>query len=74
MSDRLSGLVIDFFNKISYYIMQEYPNYYKNFHNEKDLAKTFEMVEKYYLGGNNAEDTAGFMVDYLKGKENGRPI
>jgi hypothetical protein len=28
----------------------------------------------YYLGGNGAEDTARYMVDYLKGKENGRQI
>jgi hypothetical protein len=29
----------------------------------------WDMMYGYYLGGNNAEDTARYMVDYLKGLE-----
>jgi len=71
MNDKLTDLVINFFNDVSYYIFEEYPEYYKHFHKEKELAKTFDMIQNYYLGGNNAVDTAGYIVEYFKGRKNG---
>lgn len=34
--------------------------------------KIWDMVYAYYLGGNNAEDTAGYIVQYFKEKYNGQ--
>ncbi len=71
MKDKLTDLVINFFNEVSYYIFEEYPDYYKHFHKEKDLSKTFDTIKQYYLGGNNAPDTASYMIEYFKGRKNG---
>jgi hypothetical protein len=38
---------------------------------QEQFNKIWDIAYGYYLGGNNAEDTAGFMVDYLKGQKNG---
>lgn len=39
----------------------------------KQFHKIWDMVYGYYLGGNNAEDTAGYVVEYLRGiKTNGQ--
>jgi hypothetical protein len=69
MNDKLTDLVIDFFNDVSYYIYEEDPDLYKRFHNEKQLAKTFQMIQEYYLGGNNVPDTASYIVEYFKGNQ-----
>jgi len=69
MNDKLTDLVINFFNDVSYYIFEEYPEYYKRFHKEKELSKTFNMIQNYYLGGNNVVDTAGYIVEYFKGRK-----
>jgi len=69
MNDKLTDLVIDFFNDVSYYIFEEYPEYYKHFHQEKELNKTFNLIQNYYLGGNNVADTAGYIVEYFKGRK-----
>lgn len=66
MNDKLTDLVIDFFNSVSFYIYEEYPNYYKQFHNEKQLSKIFKMIQDYYLGGNSVPDTAEYIVTYFK--------
>jgi hypothetical protein len=79
MSHKVSSEVVHFWNCITWYIDHEYPNYFKFFEgsyiNQKQhFDELWNMMYGYYLGGNGAEDTARYMVDYLKGKENGRPI
>lgn len=69
MNDKLTDLVIDFFNEVSYYIYEEYPDYYKHFHRDKELSKTFDMIQMLYLGGNNVPDSASYMIEYFKGKQ-----
>lgn len=71
MNDKLHDKVIAFFNLVSYYIYEEYPSYYKKFHNEKTLIHMFNVVQGYYLGGNNVSDTANYIINDLKGKNNG---
>jgi hypothetical protein len=34
--------------------------------------KLWDMMYGFYLGGNGAEDTARYMVDYLKGQKDAR--
>ena len=79
MNHKVSSKVVDFWNCITWYIEQEYTDYFKFFEgsyvNDKEhFDKLWSLMYGYYLGGNGAEDTARYMVDYLKGKENGRPI
>ena len=79
MNHKVSSKVVDFWNCITWYIEQEYTDYFKFFEgsyvNDKEhFDKLWNLMYGYYLGGNGAEDTARYMVDYLKGKENGRPI
>lgn len=69
MNDKLVNQIIDFFNHVSYYIFEEYPDHYKYFHKEKELSKTFDLVQQFYLGGNNVPDTASYMVEYFKSKQ-----
>lgn len=71
MNDKLTDLVINFFNDVSFYIFEEYPDYYVHFHREKELNKTFDMIQQFYLGGNNVPDTASYMIEYFKGRKNG---
>ena len=79
MNHKVSSKVVDFWNCITWYIEQEYTDYFKFFEgsyvNDKEhFDKLWNLMYGYYLGGNGAEDTARYMVDYLKGKEHGRPI
>ena len=79
MNHKVSSKVVDFWNCITWYIEQEYTDYFKFFEgsyvNDKEhFDKLWNLMYGYYLGGNGAEDTARYMVDYLKGKENGRQI
>jgi hypothetical protein len=74
MNHKVSSTVVRFWNKITRYIDYEYPDYFRFFEgsyiNQKEhFDKLWDMMYGYYLGGNNAEDTAGFMVEYLKTKE-----
>lgn len=66
MNEKLYNNVIEFFNYVSYYIDQEYPKYWKRFNKESTLNDTFNRVQSYYLGGNNASDTARFIVDEIQ--------
>jgi hypothetical protein len=71
MNHKVSSKVVRFWNKVTWYINHEYPDYFKFFEgsyiNQREhFDKLWDMVYGYYLGGNNAEDTAGFMVEYLK--------
>jgi hypothetical protein len=74
MNDKLTDLVISFFNDVSFYIYEEYPDYYKHFHRDKELSKTFNMIQQFYLGGNNVPDSASYMIEYFKGDNNVRPL
>ena len=90
MNHKVSSQVVHFWNSVHWYVEQEYPDYFKYFipdilpHGDKStdeykqandqFNKNWDMVYGYYLGGNNAEDTARYMVDYLIGKENGRQV
>ena len=79
MNHKVSSKVVDFWNCITWYIEQEYTDYFKFFEgsyvNDKEhFDKLWNLMYGYYLGGNGAEDTARYMVDYLKGKENGRQV
>lgn len=69
MNLKLAEILNQFFHDISYYVLQEYPDYYDHVQNEKQLHKTLNMIQNYYLGGNNVPDTAGYIVEYFKGKQ-----
>jgi len=79
MNHKVSSKVVRFWNSMTWYVDHEYPDYFKFFEgsyiNQKQhFDKLWDMMYGYYLGGNNAEDTARYMVDYLKGQNNGRQI
>lgn len=90
MNHKVSSQVVHFWNSVHWYVEQEYPEYFKYFvpdilpwgdkstdeykQANDQFNKNWDMVYAYYLGGNGAEDTARYMVDYLKGKENGRQV
>ena len=67
MNDRIMQDITDFFNDVADYISLEYkPKYHKMLFHDKNIDQLFDMVGRYYMGGNNVPDTAGMMVDYFR--------
>jgi hypothetical protein len=68
MNHKTSREVIYFWNCMHWYVEKEYPDYFQYFttNDRKRLDELWNMMYSYYLGGNGAEDTAGYIVDYLK--------
>jgi hypothetical protein len=85
MNHKVSSRVVHFWNCVHWYVEQEYPDYFKQFipdilpfgdkstdeykQANAHFNKLWDMMYGFYLGGNGAEDTARYMVDYLKGQK-----
>lgn len=65
MNKKLKNQILNFRNTVGFYLKNEYkPKYYSYF---KDYSMSIRhIVESYYLGGNNAPDTAAHIVNYIK--------
>ena len=66
MNNKLSKNVASFIDAVGNYIYMEYkPKYYKEYTRDKNLAKLFDFVGSYYMGGNNVPDTARYVVELI---------
>jgi hypothetical protein len=64
MNDIMLNDINKFYKEVGNYIKLEYEEFYKIYTKKND--RLFDLVGRYYLGGNNTPDTAGMIVDYLK--------
>jgi hypothetical protein len=64
MNDIMLNDINKFYKEVGNYIKLEYEEFHKIY--TKKNNKLFDLVGRYYLGGNNTPDTAGMIVDYLK--------
>jgi hypothetical protein len=65
MNKKLKNQILNFRNMVGFYLKNEYkPKYYTYF---KDYPLSIrQIVESYYMGGNNVPDTARVIVEYVK--------
>lgn len=69
MNEKMINDITDFFNDVGDYLSLEYnPKIHKKFFDDSKIDQHFDMIAKYYMGGNNVSDTAGMMAEYLRGK------
>lgn len=67
MNPKAKKKIQHFLHLVSEYISEEYhPAYYKHITHDKNLSKIYNLVCRYYLGGNNVPDTAGMVVENIK--------
>ena len=67
MNDKIYNDITDFYNDVADYVSLEYKSkYHKMLFDDRNIDQLFDMVGRYYMGGNNIPDTAGMMVDYFK--------
>lgn len=67
MNDKIYNDITDFYNDVGDYISLEYkPKYHKEYFKDENIDQLFDMVGRYYMGGNNVPDTAGMMIDYFR--------
>ena len=70
MNPKLEKNIANFMNKVSEYIYLEYkPKYYREFTKDRNLAKFYDFVGSYYMGGSNVPDTSRYVVDLIKMNE-----
>lgn len=63
MNDKMASNIACFMNRVGDYLHMEYsPKYYKQYTKDKNLAKMFDIISKYYMGGNTVPDTAAYIV------------
>ncbi len=67
MNEKIYSDITDFYNNVGDYIYLEYkPKYHRMFFSDKNIDQLFDMVGRYYMGGNNVPDTAGMIVDHFR--------
>ena len=73
MNKKLDDQIIDFMNKVGWYITMEYGvGYTKLWHDKEFLNNTlYDFIGSYYLGGNSVPDTARYVVELTIMKHNG---
>jgi hypothetical protein len=67
MNDRVYNDITNFYNDVGDYIYLEYKSkYHSMYFDDNNIDSLFDMVGRYYMGGNNVPDTAGMVVDYFR--------
>jgi hypothetical protein len=69
MNESVNQAICDFYNSVWNYMKAEYkPKWARLYNAEDTLDEMIQVTGQYYLGGNNAPDTAGDIVKLLKRK------
>lgn len=67
MNEKMINDITQFFNNVGDYLGLEYSSkIHSRYFNDKNINDNFDIVGRYYLGGNNIPDTAGMIAEYLK--------
>lgn len=67
MNNKIYNDITDFYNAVGEYLRLEYNRkIYDKYFNDENIEQNFDMVGKYYMGGNNIPDTARMIVDYFR--------
>jgi hypothetical protein len=69
MNAQLYNKIMDFGNSVGEYIRMEYETIYYEKFNTKNL-NMFDFIGSYYMGGSNVPDTARYVVELIKMKQN----
>ncbi len=72
MNKKLDNQIIHFMNLVGRYIVLEYDQKYFEMWRDKKLLNNilYDFIGSYYLGGNNAPDTARYVIDFLRKRNN----
>lgn len=71
MNSKLNRAIINFMNKVGWYISMEYGqtinNEYIEAWNDKDFLNNtlYDFIGGYYLGGSNVPDTARYVIELI---------
>jgi hypothetical protein len=67
MNEQVHQKIVDFYNDILMYMMDEYkPKYYKAYNSDKNIDRMIELTSRYYFGGSTIPNATGEIVEYIK--------